>query len=281
MQRITDPTASATLVPPPALTGPTGYFAPAVPGVSVSTRLRYWYMTMIQEEIMSVLAAASITADTTGTVFTQLLAAIRALIATAGGANHGVASFSGNGTFVVPAGVTSATVEVWGAGSGSWASTTSIAGGGGSGGGYTRKRCSGALAFSSGDSITVTIGAGGSAGTSGAAPGSGGTSSFGAFCSATGGTINTLNSVSAPSFGNIGGWGVNGDVNVWGSDGQAGAGSQGGMGGGGAMGGGMINSGATGRSGYFPAGGASGAGCPSGVSYPGAAGFGGFVLVTY
>jgi len=278
MQRITDPTASATLVPAPSLSGPTGYFAPAVPGVSVATRLRYWYMTMIQEELMVVLAAGGITADTTGTNFTQLLAAIRALIATSGGLNHGVLSFISSDSFVVPAGVNAVTVELWGGGSGSWASTTTISGGGGSGGGYTKKLI---LGLTPGQSITVTVGAGGNLGTSSLMPGNGGTSSFGSYCSATGGTINTLNSIAAPSFGNIAGYGIGGDQNVTGSDGMTAIGIQGGMGGGAPMGGGMINSGTTGRQGYFWGGGASGAGCPSGVSYAGAAGGGGGCLVRW
>jgi hypothetical protein len=80
MQRITDPTAVATLPSPPALTGTTGYFGPAVPGISPATRVRYWFVNMIQEELMSILSAASITADTTGTVFNQVLLAIKALI---------------------------------------------------------------------------------------------------------------------------------------------------------------------------------------------------------
>ena len=73
MQRITDPTAVATLPPPPALTGTTGYFGPAVPGISAATRFRYWVANMWQEEMMSLLAAAGIAADTTGTVFNQVL----------------------------------------------------------------------------------------------------------------------------------------------------------------------------------------------------------------
>lgn len=278
MQRITDPTASATLVPPPALTGPTGYFAPAVPGVSVATRLRYWYMTMLQEEIMAVLAAGGITADTTATNFTQLLAAIRALIATSGGLNHGVLSFISSDTFVVPAGVEAVTVELWGGGSGSWASITTIPGGGGSGGGYTKKLIQG---LTPGASIAVTVGSGGSMGGPSVMPGNGGMSSFGSYCSASGGIINPLNTLAAPSFGNLAGYGVGGDQNVTGSDGMTGFGTQGGMGGGAPMGGGMTNSGTTGRQGYFWGGGASGAGCPSSTSYVGAAGGGGACVVRW
>ena len=109
MQRITDPTAVATLPSPPALTGTTGYFGPAVPGISPATRVRYWFVTMLQEELMSILAAASITADTTGTVFNQVLLAIKALI---GAVPHGVQNITSSGTWTVPAGVT--TIELRG-----------------------------------------------------------------------------------------------------------------------------------------------------------------------
>ena len=128
MQRIIDPTAVASLPSPPALTGTTGFFGPAVPGISVATRLRYWFANMLQEELMSILAAASITADTTGTVFNQVLLAIKALISAI---PHGVQTFTSTGTFTVPAGVTAVEVEIWGGGSGSWASTTTISAGGG------------------------------------------------------------------------------------------------------------------------------------------------------
>ena len=124
MQRITDPTAVATLPSPPALTGTTGYFGPAVPGISPATRVRYWFVTMLQEELMSILAAASITADTTGTVFNQVLLSIQALI---GAIPHGVHNITSSGTWTVPSGVTSLEVEVWGGGSGSWASVSGIA----------------------------------------------------------------------------------------------------------------------------------------------------------
>jgi hypothetical protein len=83
MQRVQDPTASATLVAPPALTGPVGYFQPAVPGVTAATRFRYWLATMWQEELMAILAAAAVAPDTTGTNFTQVVQSITKLIAAA------------------------------------------------------------------------------------------------------------------------------------------------------------------------------------------------------
>jgi len=76
MQRIQDPTASTTLVGPPSLTGPVGYFQPANPGITLATRFRYWYATMLQEELMAFLTKTGITPDTTATEFNQVLAAV-------------------------------------------------------------------------------------------------------------------------------------------------------------------------------------------------------------
>ena len=289
MQRITDPTASATVVAPPALTGTTGYFGPGVPGVSIATRFRYWYATMIQEELMSILAAAGVAADTTGTVFNQVLTSIQALISAV---PHGLQSFTSSGTFTVPAGVTMIEVEVWAGGSGSWASISGTTGGGGSGGGYARKRLTG---LTPGATCTVTVGAGGTAGTTaGAAPTNGAASSFAGSgfttVSATGGVINPLNSPTSPGLGNLAGVGSGGDLNLYGGDGGAGLGNQsgyvgnlGGYGGDGPLSGGVVNSGTTGNAGRFPGGGASGAG--SGTSgttpYNGAAGAAGLIIVRW
>jgi len=80
MQRVIDVTAVATAPGVPVLSGPAGYFNEGVPGISAATRVRAWWLNMVQEEIMSVLAAGGVTPDTTGTNFAQLLAAINALI---------------------------------------------------------------------------------------------------------------------------------------------------------------------------------------------------------
>jgi hypothetical protein len=82
MQRIIDVTAAATPPTVPVLSGPVGYFTEGVPGISAATRVRAWWTNMVQEEIMSVLVAAGVTPDTTGTNLAQLLAAINALIGT-------------------------------------------------------------------------------------------------------------------------------------------------------------------------------------------------------
>jgi hypothetical protein len=86
MQRITDSTTAASLPAPPSLSGLTpGYFTGGVPGSTAATRVRYWFLNMVQEELMSLLTAAGITPDTTGTEFTQVLAALQALFAAIGG----------------------------------------------------------------------------------------------------------------------------------------------------------------------------------------------------
>ncbi len=108
----------------------------------------------------------------------------------------GVQGFTASGNFIVPAGVTTVEVEVWGAGSGSYASVSGVPSGGGSGGGYARRRIAG---LTPGQAIPVTVGAGGAGGTTGGvAPTGGGTSSFGAYVSATGGSLNGLANASYP-----------------------------------------------------------------------------------
>jgi len=197
------------------------------------------------------------------------------------GFGSGVQSFTTSGNFVVPPGVTQVEVELWGGGSGTFASVAGTPSGGGSGGGYARKRVVG---LNPGQQITVTVGSGGSGGAvGGAAPTAGGTSSFGSFVSATGGSLNYLATTASPQNGATPpGVGVGGDVNLNGSAGQAAMANQGGMGGAGAMGG-SQNSGTTGVNGLFPGGGASGAGTGGGGSTPfaGASGAGGIVVVRW
>jgi hypothetical protein len=279
MQRITDPSAVASLPAPPALTGTTGYFGPGVPGVSVSTRFRYWVACMWQEELMAILAAASVTADTTGTVFNQVVTSIQILI---GAVPHGVQAVSSTGNFTVPAGVTAVDVELWGGGSGSWASVSGSPGGGGSGGGYARKRVTGLTPLGT---VAVTVGAAGAGGTTGPlAPTAGGTTSFGSYCSASGGSINGNDTTSVPPFGNKGGVGSGGDLNLYGSDGGNATGYYGGMGGGAAHGSGInATANGVGIAGYAPGGGASGAGTGSGGTTPenGAAGAAGLCIVRW
>ena len=197
------------------------------------------------------------------------------------GFGTGVQNYSASGVFTVPTGISQVEVEVWGGGSGSFASIAGAPSGGGAGGGYAKKRVTG---LTPGQQIPVTLGAGGSAGTvGGVAPTGGGTSSFGSYVSATGGSLNYLATTASPQNGATPpGAGVGGDVNLPGSAGQGGAGNQGGMGGAGAMGG-TQNSGTTGVNGLFPGGGASGAGTGANgaTPYAGAAGAAGLVVVRW
>jgi hypothetical protein len=223
------------------------------------------------------IGTASISQLTTAPFLTWKLPMLRP------GFASGVQAFStvGTATFVVPAGVSQVEVEVWGGGSGSYASYGSNPSGGGAGGGYARKRVTGLVA---GQTIPVTVGAGGVGGTtSGGAASAGQTSAFGPYVNATGGSLNALASVGSPQNGATpGGNGVAGDVNVTGGSGQAGALNQGGLGGAAPMGG-CQNSGTWGLPGNFPGGGASGAGtgANSATPYNGAAGSPGLVVVRW
>jgi len=192
----------------------------------------------------------------------------------------GVQAFStpGEFTFTVPDGVTQVEAEVWGGGSGSFASVSGVPSGGAGGGGYARGRVT---SLTAGTPIGVVVGAGGSAGTVSSNPTTGGSSSFGTI-SATGGGLNPQANTSSPQNGAPGGIGVGGDFNAGGSAGQAGISNVGGLGGAAPLGG-AQNSGTSGNSGIFPGGGASGAGTgPSGnQANPGGSGAHGCVIVRW
>src|SRR3954469_22605891 len=68
-------------------------------------------------------------------------------------------TFTTSGTYTVPAGVTSITVEVWGGGGagGGYQTFKNTFAGGGSGGGYVRT----VMSVTAGQTYTVTVGAGG------------------------------------------------------------------------------------------------------------------------
>ena len=134
--------------------------------------------------------------------------------------------FDQSGTFVVPAGVTLISVELWGGGGGGGTSTllTSpngnkfLDGNGGGAGGYVKF----VLDVTPGESFSVKVGAGGGSDTPG------GTSSFGSIASAYGGQpgmSNTLNGNGGP--GNGGGSDSFANVDCWvsynGGNGQGGA----------------------------------------------------------
>jgi hypothetical protein len=223
----------------------------------------------------TLVTAANITVIPTAPFLTWKLPSLRP------GFGSGVQSFASSGNFIVPAGVSQIEVEIWGAGSGSYASVPGLASGGGSGGGYARRLVSGLLP---GQMVPITVGTGGNPGTTGGgAAGAGGASSFGQFVSATGGGLNYLASAETPENGATPpGIGVGGDVNFTGSAGQAGVLNQGGMGGASPIGG-AQNSGGTGNTGTFPGGGAAGAGTGTtgNSAFNGGIGAGGLVVVRW
>jgi hypothetical protein len=132
----------------------------------------------------------------------------------------GVASItfntSGSGTWTVPAGVTSVTAKLWGAGGGSGGNGYAEGGGGGGGGAFASK----VLTVTPGQSISYTVGVGGAAGGySGPVP------PFGQIVGTTGGAT-TFSSVTAggglgggDGGGGAGGTASGGDVNTSGQSG--------------------------------------------------------------
>lgn len=144
-----------------------------------------------------------------------------------GGGFSNLQVFTSSGTWTVPAGVTKAKVTVIGGGGGGGgcgsASGNNRYGNGGGGGGGSIEVVTG---LTPGASVTVTVGAGGTA-ASNANGGSGGTSSFGAFLSATGGAGGTIVTFNGPGggvptqYGAAAGTGSGGDINVPGQVGQS------------------------------------------------------------
>lgn len=213
-------------------------------------------------------------------------------------------TFTASGTFVVPAGVTSVTVQAWGGGGagGGCTNQSRATGGGGAGGSYTNSTVS----VTPGASYTVTVGNGG-LGASAANGGSGGTSSFGALVTAIGGAGGTrgdnvnLNGPGATATVGVtrnGGAGGTGDAtaSVSGTSGGGGGGAgstgnggnspgttggSGGTGGGGAGADGTNNSGNGTAATALSGGGSGGRSGNTGTNRTGGDGFRGQVIVTW
>jgi hypothetical protein len=78
-------------------------------------------------------------------------------------AQHGIKEFTANGTFQVPAGVTTLRVDAYGAGGGGGGGTSMANGGGGGGGAYS----AGVVTVSPDAVLTIVIGGGGAGGLGG------------------------------------------------------------------------------------------------------------------
>jgi hypothetical protein len=250
--------------------------------------------------------------DSTTLVFTPLLTLTPyAMVLYSGSAAQVIVTkTSGSGTIAIPAGVTSAKGETWGASGGS-GSAGALGGGAGGGGEYAREP---ALAVPAGGTVGFSVGVGGSAG-SGSAGGNGGNSTLtgssvtvtahggtgGGPSGAVGGAGGTGSSNAVHYGGGLGGWSNGthvGGGGGGGSGGPGGAGAGGGIAvttagaagasavaGGGAGGAGGAGSGSggglTGTVGSAPGGGAGGAGGGSTGTRPGSAGSAGQVRLTY
>lgn len=185
--------------------------------------------------------------------------------------------FTGNGTFTIPTGVTSAKVTVVGGGAGGGGSAAGTAGGGGGAGGTAVKWLTG---LTPANTIAVTVGGGG-AGNSNAIGSNGNNSSIASgtqtITTVTGGGGNG-GTVGAIGVGGNGGTCTNGDLNITGSDGDNGFNvtTNGGQGGASTLGGaGRGASGAGGQPGYLYGGGGGGS---QGATFAGGAGAAGVVI---
>ena len=175
MQRIQDPTAVAAEPATPALTGPVGFFAGSLTS-AVVTRIRAWWLNMIQEELCALLTLVGFALDGTATVAqaVQFISRGRWL------------NFTQSGSWICPPGVYYVKLRMiagGGGGSGSPVSGTAWSGSGGGAGGYIE----GIFAVVPGTAYPVVIGPGGPGGAGNDSGSNGGNSSFGNLASCTGG----------------------------------------------------------------------------------------------
>jgi hypothetical protein len=191
-------------------------------------------------------------------------------------------AFTASGTFTVPAGVSIVHVTVTGGGGSSGYHSTMPGAGGGAGG-----QAIGVVSgLTAGQSVSVTVGAGGLAPTSPAPGNSGGTTNFGGYLSATGGGGGNGGTVAQFAMaGGAGGVGAGGQINRGGSMGSDSivVACRGGDGGGPGNGRGAsgANAGFSGT-GFGGGGGGGGTSTSTGpVGSPGGAGAPGIVIVEY
>jgi hypothetical protein len=277
MDLITDPTAAPSDPGVPSLTGTRGWFTGGVPGVTSATRVRYWWLNMLINELLAVVTAAGITPSPTNQ--TQLLAALNTLYT--GGTPPSQTGrlisvqvvSSGSGNVTVPTGATACRFVLVGGGAGGSGSgynstyappydTGWYTAGSGGGGGETVRKLQPITGLTAGATCAYSIGAGGTHGSAGSGSSNGGLGSAGSNSTFTvGGTTYTAHGAAqaaswvAPGPGGTGS--SSGDENLAGSDG----GYQGGCCGGGTAGGAGLksNQGLAGLAGNAPGGGGSGA----------------------
>lgn len=139
------------------------------------------------------------TDNTKGMTPLRTAQAIAALVDVPAGGLTGMQVFTTNGTFTVPDGVTAVRVICVGGGGGAGGGAAAEYSGSGGGGGYSEKIVTG---LTPGDTVTVTVGAGGTAGTSTTNGGTGGTSSFGSHVTAPGGGGGTKSAPTSGAGGN-------------------------------------------------------------------------------
>jgi len=164
---------------------PDGHFTEGDPiGGVPATVVTDDFMNDVQDELLNILAAASITPAVN--TRNQVLLALQAMFATRAGLpfrNFQVVSTTS--TWTRPAGVSKALVAIAGGGGGGGGATSSTgAAGGGGGGGCTGIRL---CDVSATPTVSVTIGTGGAGGIANNAGTAGNTSSFGSFITAGGG----------------------------------------------------------------------------------------------
>jgi hypothetical protein len=187
---------------------------------------------------------------------------------------------AGAGTFTVPAGVSTVTIQLWGSGgSGGGCSTSGNSGSGGGGGAYTSKT----IAVAAGDIITYTVGAGATPGAAGSNGNNGNATTANHTPTATAMTANGGSRGNANSIaGGTGGTASGGTSSISGANGGAGGANTGGNGGNGGNAAGTGGNGGTnanGTAGTAPGGGGGGAE-RNNFNVSGGAGANGRIIIT-
>ena len=300
---INDPTGGLTSVSVVSANGLAGTVAnptttPAITLSTTVTGLLKGNGTAISAATANTDYQSPITLTTTGTSGAATLISNTLNIpqySSGGGGGASGQIFTAGGTFTIPTGVTSLKITVIGGGGGSGgtngASANACTGGGGGGG----TAISYLTGLTPGNTLIVTIGAGGTAGA--VTPTAGGTGGSSTVASGTqtittitgaggSGSVSALDISSTP--GGAGGSGSSGTINLAGSGGSSGTGTTGGVGGSSSIGGGGRGTGLSGVSVSSPGvaggnygGGASGGCAASGYGAVGAAGAGGAVIFEY